>query len=77
MDISQPMVAAPMPKGQSLVIDPQLVQQRRMHVMNVDRVTDRRVPKLIRLPIRIPAAKPAAGKKDRVTVDVMVPPATG
>jgi len=77
MNVGQPMVAATMAKGQPLVVDAELMQKRRVDVVNVDRIDHRRIAELVGLAVSHAAAKSAAGHEQRVTVDMVIASAGG
>jgi len=73
MHVREAMVAPAMTKGQSLMIDSHLMQNRRMDVVNIEWILHNRVSKLICLSERKAAAETATSYKKGVTIDMMIP----
>ena len=61
-------------KHQPVVVDPELVEQRRVQVRNAHRVDDGLVAELVAGAVDIAALEPAAGEEEAETIAVMVAP---
>lgn len=51
MHVSKPVVAATVAEGEGLVVDPELMETRRVNIMNVGPTLDDRVSKVVGLSI--------------------------
>ncbi len=72
VNIGQTKVAALMSEGQSLVVDPQTVQNGRVQIVNVHRVFRHVVTEVIRLAVNDPRFDAAAGHPFGVASRMMV-----
>ena len=72
MHIGQPELAARVEMGQPLVVDAELMQDRRLQVMHVDRLIDDMEPKVIGRSIAEAPLHPAAGQPHRVRLRMMI-----
>ena len=77
MDICEALIPAAVAKGEPFVVEAQLVQERRVDVVDIERVDDRGVAKFVRLAKRHSGFESASGKKDRISVYMMIPSGVG
>jgi len=71
-DVGETEVAAAVPVGQFLVIDSQLVQDRRMEIVDVYAILDGFETKFVGAAMRDAALESAARQQHRVTLAVVV-----
>ena len=76
-DIGQPELAALVAEGQSLMIQSQQVRDRRVQVVDFDRVLGRVIPQVIGLPDDPATTNASTGKPVAEGVLVMVPSGSG
>ena len=72
--IRESEIAAVMPEGELLMVEPELVQDRRMQVMHMDFVLDREVPEVVRFTIRESRLKPAARQQHGKPGGIVIAP---
>ena len=73
-DICQAIIAAGVPIGQSLVIQAEQVQHRRVQIMQVNFTGDRAITEIVGCSMRESRLHAAAGHEPRETFRLMFPP---
>src|SRR5260221_10787900 len=74
MDVGQAEIAPLETERQPAMIQAQAMQQRRLHVVNVDAILDRPEPEFVRLADGDARLDAAAGEPHRVCVDMVIAP---
>src|ERR1051325_7832653 len=74
MNIGQPVVPALEFEGELLMVEPELVQDRGVEVVDVDAVLDDVIRIIIGLPVRVAAFDAGAGQPDAEAARVVVAP---
>jgi hypothetical protein len=72
MHIGQSLVSPAVAEGQLLVIEPKLVENRGVDVVNQQRILDHPIAEVIRLAKREASPKTTTRQEDRVAIHVMI-----
>ena len=64
MHVGEPMITASIAKSKLLMVDPHLMQNRRMQIVNAHRILNGIGSKLIGMPISHPRLKPSPRQED-------------